>query len=140
VLDSKADVLYVCSEATRDMSSKYQKMKVLPMHASLPAGHQLKVFQKTPHDTRKVVLATNIAEASITINGIVYGESVFKQDKSGIGYFYALFNTATEYSLTLCLVSLVLKLEYPIILPLYYSGVLFKQFFGVCLWKIISTF
>ncbi|KAF6030406.1 DHX35 [Bugula neritina] len=59
-------------EATRDMSSKYQKMKVLPMHASLPAGHQLKVFQKTPHDTRKVVLATNIAEASITINGIVY--------------------------------------------------------------------
>ena len=48
---------------------------VLPMHGSLPASHQMKVFQRTPKDTRKVVLATNIAEASITINGIVYGKA-----------------------------------------------------------------
>ncbi|PVD35122.1 hypothetical protein C0Q70_06403 [Pomacea canaliculata] len=32
----------------------------------------MKVFQKPPHNSRKIVVATNIAEASITINGIVY--------------------------------------------------------------------
>lgn len=62
-----------CREASRKLSSHEQNMMILPMHGSLPANHQMKVFQKTPHDTRKIVLATNIAEASITINGIVYG-------------------------------------------------------------------
>ena len=33
---------------------------------------QMRVFQKAPHRSRKVVVATNIAEASITISGIVY--------------------------------------------------------------------
>ena len=59
--------------ASRDLSSREQKLMALPMHGSLPSSHQMKVFQRTPSDTRKVVLATNIAEASITINGIVYG-------------------------------------------------------------------
>ncbi|XP_065064224.1 probable ATP-dependent RNA helicase DHX35 [Rhopilema esculentum] len=48
------------------------KLMVLPMYGGLPIAEQLKVFQRTPHNTRKVVVATNIAEASITINGIVY--------------------------------------------------------------------
>ncbi|XP_067943548.1 probable ATP-dependent RNA helicase DHX35 isoform X2 [Watersipora subatra] len=59
-------------EISRDLSSRHQKMMILPMHGSLPANYQMKVFQRTPQDTRKIVLATNIAEASITINGIVY--------------------------------------------------------------------
>jgi len=42
------------------------------MYASLPAYQQQKVFQKTPPNTRKVVLATNIAETSITIPGARY--------------------------------------------------------------------
>ena len=36
--------------------------------------HQLKVFHRTPPNTRKVVIATNLAETSITIAGIVYGK------------------------------------------------------------------
>ena len=32
----------------------------------------MKVFEKTPKGFRKVVIATNIAETSITINGIRY--------------------------------------------------------------------
>jgi ATP-dependent RNA helicase DDX35 len=32
----------------------------------------MRVFQKPPHNSRKIVVATNIAEASITITGIVY--------------------------------------------------------------------
>lgn len=42
------------------------------MYASLPPGHQAKMFAKAPTDTRKCILATNIAETSITIPGIRY--------------------------------------------------------------------
>jgi HrpA-like RNA helicase len=34
----------------------------------------MKVFERTPRNTRKIVVATNIAETSITINGIVYSK------------------------------------------------------------------
>lgn len=50
------------------------QLMVLPMYANLTGREQLKVFQRTPDKTRKVVVATNIAEASITINGIAYGK------------------------------------------------------------------
>lgn len=33
---------------------------------------QAKIFEPTPEGARKVVLATNIAETSLTIDGIVY--------------------------------------------------------------------
>ena len=32
----------------------------------------MKIFEKTPEGARKIVLATNIAETSITIENIVY--------------------------------------------------------------------
>ncbi|CAB1336067.1 unnamed protein product, partial [Coregonus sp. 'balchen'] len=44
-------------------------LKVLPMYAGLPYADQMKVFERTPPT---VVVATNIAETSITINGIVF--------------------------------------------------------------------
>lgn len=44
----------------------------VPMYGSLPARDQLKAFQHPPKGSRKVVVATNIAETSITISGIVY--------------------------------------------------------------------
>ncbi|PVU85597.1 hypothetical protein BB559_006920 [Furculomyces boomerangus] len=43
-----------------------------PIYAALPQHQQNKVFEKTPQNSRKVVLATNIAETSITIPGIRY--------------------------------------------------------------------
>ncbi|CAG9573052.1 unnamed protein product [Danaus chrysippus] len=46
-------------------------MIVLPMYGSLPYYKQIKVFQ-IDRNVRKVVLATNIAETSVTIPGIVY--------------------------------------------------------------------
>jgi HrpA-like RNA helicase len=42
------------------------------LFAALPPAQQQKVFEPAPHNTRKVVLATNIAETSITISGIRY--------------------------------------------------------------------
>lgn len=44
---------------------------VLPLHASLQAAEQRKVFLAAPRGLRKVVVATNVAETSITINDIV---------------------------------------------------------------------
>ncbi len=43
---------------------------VLPLYARLSAAEQQKVFQTQPQ--RRVVLATNVAETSLTIPGIVY--------------------------------------------------------------------
>ena len=43
---------------------------VLPLYARLPAAEQQRVFQSAPQ--RRVVLATNVAETSLTIPGIVY--------------------------------------------------------------------
>eukprot|EP01112_Ceratiomyxa_fruticulosa_P015469 TRINITY_DN4548_c0_g1_i1.p1 TRINITY_DN4548_c0_g1~~TRINITY_DN4548_c0_g1_i1.p1 ORF type:complete len:511 (+),score=88.97 TRINITY_DN4548_c0_g1_i1:162-1694(+) len=49
---------------------KSKNLLICPIYASLPPELQLKVFEKAPPNTRKVILATNIAETSITINGI----------------------------------------------------------------------
>eukprot|EP00752_Nemacystus_decipiens_P012278 g10884.t1 len=43
---------------------------VCPVFAALPQEQQLEAFEPAPKGTRKFVLATNIAETSITINGI----------------------------------------------------------------------
>lgn len=46
------------------------KLLICPIFSHLPYEKQLEVFEPTPPGCRKVVLATNIAETSITINGI----------------------------------------------------------------------
>lgn len=56
--------------------SRFQ-YRVLPMYANLPFGEQIKVFQRPPRNIRKIVVATNIAEASITIPNIVFGDLNF---------------------------------------------------------------
>lgn len=42
------------------------------MYAGLSSDHQRKVFEASPENNRKVILSTNIAEASVTIDGIVF--------------------------------------------------------------------
>ncbi|ODA81741.1 hypothetical protein RJ55_00244 [Drechmeria coniospora] len=46
-------------------------LHVLPLHASLETREQKKVFSRAPAGKRKVVVATNVAETSITIDDIV---------------------------------------------------------------------
>nr|BAS01824.1 putative ATP-dependent RNA helicase CDC28 [Amorphochlora amoebiformis] len=50
---------------------KENEFTIFPLYSSLGFDAQNKVFKKTKH-SRKIVLATNIAETSITINGIRY--------------------------------------------------------------------
>lgn len=42
--------------------------QILPLYARLPVAEQQKVFQ--PHDHRRIVIATNVAESSLTVPGI----------------------------------------------------------------------
>ena len=47
-----------------------RKLKLIPLHASLPLSKQSEIFEHT--NERKVILSTNIAESSITIPDIKY--------------------------------------------------------------------
>lgn len=72
-VDNAVTLLKQHAQNYRELSdSRFMELLPLPMYGSLPARDQLRVFQHTPKASRKVVVATNIAETSITISGIVY--------------------------------------------------------------------
>ena len=92
-----AQVNSVCesiTQRTRNMGTKIAEILPLPIYAALPSDLQAKIFEPTPPGARKVglhapprarptpdtrtclpqvVVATNIAETSLTIDGIVCG-------------------------------------------------------------------
>jgi pre-mRNA-splicing factor ATP-dependent RNA helicase DHX38/PRP16 len=47
-------------------------LAVLPIYSQMPADLQAKIFLPTPDGRRKVIVATNIAETSLTVDGILY--------------------------------------------------------------------
>ncbi|KAK8055393.1 helicase associated domain-containing protein [Apiospora rasikravindrae] len=60
------------TETARKLGNRVKELVVCPIYANLPSELQSKIFEPTPDGARKVVLATNIAETSLTIDGIVY--------------------------------------------------------------------
>ncbi|KAG1837592.1 pre-mRNA splicing factor [Suillus tomentosus] len=59
-------------ETARALGNKIAELIICPIYANLPSDMQAKIFEPTPDGARKVVLATNIAETSITIEGVVF--------------------------------------------------------------------
>ncbi|KAI2605855.1 helicase associated domain-containing protein [Hypoxylon fragiforme] len=60
------------TETARKLGNRVKELLVCPIYANLPSELQSKIFEPTPDGARKVVLATNIAETSLTIDGITY--------------------------------------------------------------------
>ena len=57
-------------QRTRGLGSKIGELLIAPIYANLPSDMQARIFEATPPGARKIVLATNIAETSLTIDGI----------------------------------------------------------------------
>jgi hypothetical protein len=68
-------VCYELSQMVADLSSNGRKLTplhVLPMYSALPADLQARIFMKAEKGARKCIVSTNIAETSLTIDGIRY--------------------------------------------------------------------
>lgn len=59
-------------EIEEDQCEKHQSIHILPLYAQLPHDQQKRVFEPAPEGSRMIVLATNVAETSLTIPGIRY--------------------------------------------------------------------
>ncbi|GAM82035.1 hypothetical protein ANO11243_000140 [Dothideomycetidae sp. 11243] len=59
-------------QTSRKLGAAMKELNICPIYANLPTDLQNKIFEPTPPNVRKVILATNIAETSLTIDSIVY--------------------------------------------------------------------
>ena len=77
------------NEYAQDMGPELPKLLVLPLFAALPQAAQQRVFQPAPRNTRKIIIATNIAETSVTVPGVRFvidsGKAKVKQFRTSIG-------------------------------------------------------
>jgi len=60
------------AEDGEELESGPSKMHILPLYSMLPNREQLRVFDPPPEGSRLVILATNVAETSLTIPGVRY--------------------------------------------------------------------
>lgn len=64
--------IQLLSERAATLHPKSQSILPLPLYSGLTTEQQMYVFEPAPENTRKVIVSTNIAEASVTIDGIVF--------------------------------------------------------------------
>ncbi|XP_026480599.1 ATP-dependent RNA helicase DHX8-like isoform X1 [Ctenocephalides felis] len=68
-IDTACEVLY---ERMKSLGPDVPELLILPVYSALPSEMQTRIFDPAPPGSRKVVIATNIAETSLTIDGIYY--------------------------------------------------------------------
>ncbi|KAH7886655.1 P-loop containing nucleoside triphosphate hydrolase protein [Phlebopus sp. FC_14] len=68
-IDTSCEILF---ERMKALGPKVPELIILPIYSALPSEVQSRVFEPTPPGARKVVIATNVAETSLTIPGIYY--------------------------------------------------------------------
>eukprot|EP00253_Pinus_taeda_P000691 PITA_00691 len=68
-IDTACQILY---ERIKGLGKNVPELIILPVYSALPSEMQSRIFEPAPPGKRKVVVATNIAEASLTIDGIYY--------------------------------------------------------------------
>ncbi|XP_019187957.1 PREDICTED: probable pre-mRNA-splicing factor ATP-dependent RNA helicase DEAH5 isoform X2 [Ipomoea nil] len=74
-LTGQEEIDYACQslyERMKGLGKNVPELIILPVYSALPSEMQSRIFEPAPPGKRKVVVATNIAEASLTIDGIFY--------------------------------------------------------------------
>ena len=68
-IDTACEILF---ERMKSLGPDVPELIILPVYSALPSEMQTRIFDPAPPGSRKVVVATNIAETSLTIDGIHY--------------------------------------------------------------------
>lgn len=68
-IDTSCEILF---ERMKALGPGVPELIILPVYSALPSEMQSRIFEPAPPGSRKVVIATNIAETSITIDHIYY--------------------------------------------------------------------
>lgn len=74
-MTGQEDIEATCESITEKLETHLKgsrKLAVLPIYSQLPADLQAKIFEKSSPDHRKCIVATNIAETSLTLDGVRY--------------------------------------------------------------------
>ena len=73
-MPGQEDIEVTC-EALKERLAEIESappLSILPIYSQLPSDLQAKIFQRSEGGLRKCVVATNIAETSLTVDGIVF--------------------------------------------------------------------
>ncbi|ORY35839.1 P-loop containing nucleoside triphosphate hydrolase protein [Naematelia encephala] len=84
-----AEEIENCCEVLRraaiELPEGHMQLQILPLYSSLPPAAQAKIFAPTAKNTRRIIVATNIAETSMTIPGVSFVvDSGYKKEKEYI--------------------------------------------------------
>jgi pre-mRNA-splicing factor ATP-dependent RNA helicase DHX38/PRP16 len=73
-MTGQEDIEVTCELIQRrlDALNDPPKLSILPIYSQMPADLQAKIFDRAPPGVRKCIVATNIAETSLTVDGIKY--------------------------------------------------------------------
>ena len=66
------DIKQLNTLLTKDVFFQPDRYRIIPLHSMMPTAQQKDIFERPPSGITKIVIATNIAETSITIDDVVY--------------------------------------------------------------------
>ncbi|KAI6024529.1 P-loop containing nucleoside triphosphate hydrolase protein [Pisolithus marmoratus] len=94
-INTTCEILFKCMKA---LEPKVLELIILPIYSALPSKVQSHVFEPTPPGAHKVVIATNVAETSLTIASIYYIIDPGRAGQTGPGKCYHLYAEAAYHS------------------------------------------
>ncbi|KAG9257963.1 P-loop containing nucleoside triphosphate hydrolase protein [Emericellopsis atlantica] len=73
-MTGQEDIEVTCEQVRKklDALNDPPKLEILPIYSQMPADLQAKIFDRAAPGVRKCIVATNIAETSLTVDGIKY--------------------------------------------------------------------